>query len=284
MVYLTIDGEEIETTPWHPFYTDEGWEDAGDLEPGDLILALDGDYGTVESIVIVAETQTMYDLDVAIVDTFAVGDGAWVVHNCENLGINRSDFTIVELGAGDYANAISWKGRFPSHQVIATNDPQEWMLGSFYYRNNTDLDTFPPRMYEGWLKARNSGVIVEGPMGAIPNLDPRLNQVADVVYTVLPYPSTARGFATRASEIVRRDRDSLVALVGTGSLRDQSRFNSVYHFVNQFQQLNPQLIMQSVNGRGVFGTGGKFPVISGRNPVNWESTDYSTYYFMLRRR
>ncbi|MEL7236271.1 MAG: hypothetical protein AAGK74_17340, partial [Chloroflexota bacterium] len=27
------------------------------------------------------ETQTMYDLDVETVDTFAVGDGAWVVHN-----------------------------------------------------------------------------------------------------------------------------------------------------------------------------------------------------------
>ncbi len=81
IVYLTIDGEEIETTPWHPFYTDEGWEDAGDLQPGDLILSLDGDYGVVESVVIVDETQTMYDLDVETVDTFAVGDGAWVVHN-----------------------------------------------------------------------------------------------------------------------------------------------------------------------------------------------------------
>ena len=82
IVYLTIDGEEIETTPWHPFYTDEGWEDAGDLQPGDLILSLDGDYGVVDNIVVVDETQTMYDLDVETVDTFAVGDGAWVVHNC----------------------------------------------------------------------------------------------------------------------------------------------------------------------------------------------------------
>jgi len=29
----------------------------------------------------------MYDLDVAIVDTFAVGDGAWVVHNANNIEI-----------------------------------------------------------------------------------------------------------------------------------------------------------------------------------------------------
>lgn len=74
-MYLNIDGEEIETTPWYPFYTDSGWEDAGDLKPGDLILSLDGDYGVVESVFIAAETQTMYDLDVETVDTFAVGDG-----------------------------------------------------------------------------------------------------------------------------------------------------------------------------------------------------------------
>ena len=36
IVILTIDGEVVETTPWHPFYTDAGWENAGDLQPGDL--------------------------------------------------------------------------------------------------------------------------------------------------------------------------------------------------------------------------------------------------------
>ena len=30
IVTLTIDGEVIETTPWHPFYTDEGWQYAGE--------------------------------------------------------------------------------------------------------------------------------------------------------------------------------------------------------------------------------------------------------------
>ena len=60
-----------------------GREGAGDLQPGDLILSLDGDYGVVDSVVIAEETQTMYDLDVETVDTFAVGDGAWVVHNCD---------------------------------------------------------------------------------------------------------------------------------------------------------------------------------------------------------
>ena len=33
-------GEEIETTPWHLFYTDEGWVEAGELDEGDAILSL----------------------------------------------------------------------------------------------------------------------------------------------------------------------------------------------------------------------------------------------------
>ncbi len=44
IVTLTIDGEIIETTPWHPFYTNTGWTDAANLTPGDLILSLAGSY------------------------------------------------------------------------------------------------------------------------------------------------------------------------------------------------------------------------------------------------
>lgn len=81
IVTLTIDGEVVETTPWHPFYTDEGWVDAGDLEVGDLVLSLDGDYGVVDTILTEDRTATMYDLTVDVVHTFAVGKGEWVVHN-----------------------------------------------------------------------------------------------------------------------------------------------------------------------------------------------------------
>ena len=53
IIHLTIDGELVETTPEHPFYTDDGeWIDAADLSVGELIWSLDGDYGTVDSILI----------------------------------------------------------------------------------------------------------------------------------------------------------------------------------------------------------------------------------------
>jgi hypothetical protein len=58
IVTLTIDGEVIETTPWHPFYTDHGWITAGALDEGDQVLSLDGSYGTVESVVVEVRTAT----------------------------------------------------------------------------------------------------------------------------------------------------------------------------------------------------------------------------------
>ena len=85
IVTLTINGEEIETTPWHLFYTDEGWVEAEELEVGDAILSLGGVYGSVDSILIEDRTQMMYDLTVEEVHTFAVGDGDWVVHNCGSI-------------------------------------------------------------------------------------------------------------------------------------------------------------------------------------------------------
>ncbi len=83
IVNLTIDGEVIETTPNHPFYTAKGeWIEAGDLQIGAKIRQADGSYGLVESVVFVERTQWMYNLTVAEAHTYFVGVGRWLVHNC----------------------------------------------------------------------------------------------------------------------------------------------------------------------------------------------------------
>lgn len=82
VLYLVIDGELIETTPDHPFYTMDGeWVAAGELQPGDKIRQADGSYGTVEAVQFVYQLQPMYNLTVADAHTFFVGDGRWLVHN-----------------------------------------------------------------------------------------------------------------------------------------------------------------------------------------------------------
>ncbi|MEP7289356.1 MAG: polymorphic toxin-type HINT domain-containing protein [Chloroflexota bacterium] len=82
LVHLTLDGEHIETTPEHPFFTRErGWVAAGDLKVGEHIRKADGSYGSVEKVEREQRQQVMYNLTVDKVHTFFVGNGQWLVHN-----------------------------------------------------------------------------------------------------------------------------------------------------------------------------------------------------------
>ena len=82
IVHLTIDGEEITTTPEHPFYVEgKGWVDAKDLQVGDEVRNADESMGEVEQITTEQTTAEMYNLTVADAHTFYVGDGQWLVHN-----------------------------------------------------------------------------------------------------------------------------------------------------------------------------------------------------------
>ncbi|MCU0499144.1 MAG: HINT domain-containing protein [Anaerolineae bacterium] len=88
IVHLVIDGEIVETTPEHPFYSGQGvWISAGGLQVGDQIRNLESEYGTVERVTIITQTETMYNLTVDETHTFFVGDGAWLVHNQNNTPI-----------------------------------------------------------------------------------------------------------------------------------------------------------------------------------------------------
>ena len=82
LVHLTIDGEQLETTPGHPFYVRYyGWVEAGELHVGDRIRKVDGSYGVVQSVLVVHQPQPMYNLTVETAHTYFVGDLRWLVHN-----------------------------------------------------------------------------------------------------------------------------------------------------------------------------------------------------------
>jgi RHS repeat-associated protein len=81
---LVIDGEHITTTPDHPFYTPEGeWVYAGTLLIGDAVVSADGDYGYIEDWELRVVEQPMYTLSVAGARNYHVGQGQWLVHNCD---------------------------------------------------------------------------------------------------------------------------------------------------------------------------------------------------------
>jgi hypothetical protein len=80
--YLAIDGEQVETTPEHPFFTREyGWLPAGELSVGMHIRKANGEYGVVQAVEVVQRQQPMYNLTVAGAHTFFVGQQRWLVHH-----------------------------------------------------------------------------------------------------------------------------------------------------------------------------------------------------------
>ena len=90
---LVIDGEWIETTPEHPFYSEEeGWVSADELKTGMHVRQADGDYELVWLKWNIHKIQEMYNLTVDTAHTFFVGDGQWLVHNNTCPTYDRSAF------------------------------------------------------------------------------------------------------------------------------------------------------------------------------------------------
>ena len=81
---VTIEGETIETTATHPFYTTEGeWTRAEDLKAGDRVELSDGNSAEVESVEKneLEEPVTVYNFCVMDYHTYYVGESEIFVHN-----------------------------------------------------------------------------------------------------------------------------------------------------------------------------------------------------------
>jgi hypothetical protein len=81
----TASGDEtIHTTANHPWLSaDRGWVVAGKLHLAEQVLRADGSVAEVVALTTVHGTAPMWDLTISNVHDFAVGVGAYVVHNCD---------------------------------------------------------------------------------------------------------------------------------------------------------------------------------------------------------
>jgi RHS repeat-associated protein len=138
---------------------------------------------------------------------------------------------IVELGAGDYSNAITMKLANPGARVIATNLLSEWELGRMAYEGGyatgSNAAKFPQvRLYVGWLAAKKAGVDV-GTTKPYENQDVP-GGIADFVYAIAPYPTKASLFGADAARIAKNQAGTVVAVTGGLSItRFEMGFNSV---------------------------------------------------------
>ena len=84
LIHVFVDGEEIITTPAHPFYSPvKGWTNAVHLRAGDILVLVNGEYVIVEKIQheILETPVTVYNFSVEDYHTYCVSDAGVVVHN-----------------------------------------------------------------------------------------------------------------------------------------------------------------------------------------------------------
>ena len=88
LVHVFVNGEEIVTTPGHPFYSPvKGWTDAVHLRAGDILVLVNGEYVVVEKVQheILEAPVTVYNFQVEDYHTYYVTDTGILVHNeCRN--------------------------------------------------------------------------------------------------------------------------------------------------------------------------------------------------------
>ncbi len=89
LIHVHVTGEDIVTTPSHPFYVNQfGWTRAADLRAGDVLVLFNGEYVVVEFIQheILELPVKVYNLEVEDFHTYFVGESSVLVHNgCEEL-------------------------------------------------------------------------------------------------------------------------------------------------------------------------------------------------------
>ena len=84
LIHVTVDGEEIVTTPSHPFYVPrQGWTDAIHLKAGDILLTVNGEYVVVEKVQheLLESPIKVYNFEVEDYHTYHVCQKTILVHN-----------------------------------------------------------------------------------------------------------------------------------------------------------------------------------------------------------
>ena len=107
LVHVHVKGEEIITTPSHPFYSPvKGWTDAVHLRAGDILVLVNGEYVVVEKVQheLLESPVAVYNFHVEDYHTYYVSALGILVHNrcVANQGKYRAD---VKVG-GDPNHAV----------------------------------------------------------------------------------------------------------------------------------------------------------------------------------
>jgi hypothetical protein len=107
------DGTVIEATDGHPFWdvTTGAFTDAIDLQPGELVLTLDGRSLQVTAVRAHAEDLTAYNLEIDGIHTYYAGETPVLVHNSCGPDVDTLSELARNLDPADAGGQLSAAGR-----------------------------------------------------------------------------------------------------------------------------------------------------------------------------
>ena len=121
LIHIFVNGEEIVTTPTHPFYSPvKGWTAACKLRAGDILVTVNGEYVVVEKIQheILEAPITVYNFQVEGYHTYYVSNSGVLVHNSCPKGPDKKQAKEIAKSLG-YSKV---QGVFSHGQAIFRNN------------------------------------------------------------------------------------------------------------------------------------------------------------------
>jgi RHS repeat-associated protein len=190
--------ETLHTTAKHPFLTrEQGWVQAGQLQPGMHVIRADGRIGVVEAVQVTPGAGTRYDLTVSNVHTFEVGVGQWVVHNCGEVGSDTTQFDDAHIleghsqGTYNRLKALAARGNVDAANTLARDtffaEDDQIVLQRVRqaFANNTKASgvyLFGGERYYKWIGTSGNMLI-----GGYYNID---RDLVDTAFPVIGKPGT----------------------------------------------------------------------------------------------
>ncbi len=133
LVYVYVNGEEIVTTPEHPFYvSNNGWVGAINLRAGDKLVLVNGEFAVVEKVQheILEHPITVYNFEVEDFHTYYVGNIGILVHNmCD----------IKQTSPNQMQKQVE-RGQAPSTVVRVDNPKIQGQLPHIHFRDGTAMN------------------------------------------------------------------------------------------------------------------------------------------------
>jgi len=130
LIHIFVNGEEIETTPVHPFWVVDQWVSAKDLEAGDILTLADGTTAPVTDTYgeQLDEPVIVYNFEVSDFHTYYVTDTGVLVHNMsvDKLGNGSCGRTKVSSDVPKTKKGKIKEQKLPTEGKIRYVPPKNW--------------------------------------------------------------------------------------------------------------------------------------------------------------